>query len=83
MELAKAAADANNQHEAYDYYSRALEYDPKNSEAWFGKGKSVGWMSTVAKIKTAEMIVAFDNAIKYAPDSSQARVSETLRTHDH
>lgn len=71
MELAKASADANNQQEAYDYYSRALEYDPKNSEAWFGKGKSAGWMSTVAEIRTPEMIVAFDNAIKYAPDSAK------------
>jgi len=30
MEVAKAAADANNPKEAYDYYTKVLEYEPRN-----------------------------------------------------
>jgi tetratricopeptide (TPR) repeat protein len=69
--LAKAAAVAQNHKEAYDYYTRALEYDPRNSEAWFGKGESAGWMSTVAQLRTDAMIASFANAINSAADSDK------------
>jgi tetratricopeptide (TPR) repeat protein len=71
IELAKAAASANNAKEAYDYYTKALEYDPTNAAAWAGKGEAAGWMSTVKDIKTTEMIVGFNQAIKYTPDSDK------------
>jgi tetratricopeptide (TPR) repeat protein len=71
MALAGAAAAAQNPKEAYDYYTKVLEYDPRNSEAWFGKGESAGWMSTVAQLRTPEMIAALTNALKYAPDSDK------------
>ena len=77
MEVAKAAANANNPKEAYDYYTKALEYDPRNTTAWVGKGEAAGWMSTVKDIKTNEMIAAFDNAINYAPESDK----QALRIH--
>jgi len=71
IELAKAAASANNPKEAYDYYTKVLEYDPTNAAAWAGKGEAAGWMSTVKNIKTTEMIVGFNQAIKYTPDSDK------------
>jgi len=72
MALAKSALGAQNHKEAYDYYTKVLEYDPRNSEAWFGKGESAGWMSTVAQLRTQEMIAALTNAINYAAASDKA-----------
>ena len=40
MSLAKTAEESFNWSEAYKYYSKVLEYDQKNSEAWIGKGIS-------------------------------------------
>ena len=71
MELAKAAADANNPKEAYDYYTKVLEHDSRNTIAWVGKGEAAGWMSTVKDIKTTEMIAGFNNAINYAPEADK------------
>lgn len=71
MALAKAAATANNPKEAYDYYTKALEHDPRNITAWVGKGEAAGWMSTLPDIKTTEMIAAFNNAINYAAESDK------------
>jgi hypothetical protein len=39
--LARAAADAGNDEEASTLWTRVLEHDPKNSEAWLGKAKAV------------------------------------------
>jgi hypothetical protein len=74
--LAKAAAGAQNHKEAYDYYTKALEYDGRNSEAWFGKGESVGWMSTVAELRIGEMVIPFSYAINYASASDRPRYSQ-------
>jgi tetratricopeptide (TPR) repeat protein len=71
MALAKAAAEAQNHKEAYDYYTKVLEYNPRNSEAWFGKGECAGWMSTVAQLRIQEMIAACTNAVDYASASDR------------
>jgi Flp pilus assembly protein TadD len=39
--LARAANDAGNDEEASALWTRVLEQDPKNSEAWVGKAKAV------------------------------------------
>jgi len=38
--LAKSAEKAKRNDEAYEYYSTVLEHDPKNINAWIGKGFS-------------------------------------------
>jgi tetratricopeptide (TPR) repeat protein len=53
--LANAAAEAGNHIEAYNFYTRMLEVDPKDSEAWAGKAAAAGWMSTLASSRLAEM----------------------------
>jgi len=63
LELAVTATKAGNYQEAYDYYSKVLEIDITNPEAWFGKGRSAGWLSTLKNIRFAEMISGFQNAI--------------------
>jgi Flp pilus assembly protein TadD len=40
MALAKDGESTSNFSEAYDYYTRVLEYDVNNWEAWVGKGIS-------------------------------------------
>jgi hypothetical protein len=80
--LANAAAEANNQQEAYKYFTQALEHDPVNPDAWFGKGRAIGWMSTINEIKSVEIVAAFSNAIQYAPairrNELQTQCAETL-----
>jgi hypothetical protein len=71
MELAEAAVASANYKEAFEYYTKVLELDPSNATAWAGKGESAGWMSTLNDIKTTEMIVGLNNAIKHTPESEK------------
>lgn len=84
MELARAALDANNPKEAYDYFTKVLEHDPKNPSAWAGKGEAAGWMSTLGNFRLTEMLAGLNNAISYADDESQSlmceRCSNTVNT---
>lgn len=65
MELARSAFDAGNNKEAYDYFTRVLEMEPRNAEAWLGKGASAGRQSTLSDFRFNEMLVAFQNATKF------------------
>ena len=69
--LAKTAYKAGNFQEAYNYYSKILEIDIKNPEAWYGKAKSAGWLSNLSDYRIPEMISGFENAIKYIPDNKK------------
>jgi tetratricopeptide (TPR) repeat protein len=66
--LAKAAIDGRNYQEAFNYYTKVLEVDPQNYEAWFGKGEAAGWLSTLADFRLSEMLADIENAIKNAPE---------------
>ena len=61
LDMARNALDASNNKEADDYCNRIIEMDVTNWEAWFIKGKSVGWQSTLGNIRIAETINAFSN----------------------
>ena len=65
--LAKAAIDGRNYQEAFNYYTKVLEVDPQNYEAWLGKGEAAGWLSTLADFRLPEMFGGFRKAIEYAP----------------
>ncbi len=67
LSLAKAAFEAKNYQEAFDYYTKVLEVDAHNYEAWLSKGCSAGWLSTLSNLRMPEMITAFGKAIEYAP----------------
>jgi tetratricopeptide (TPR) repeat protein len=71
LDLAMTAANAGNFKEAYDYYSKVLEIDIKNTEAWFGKAKAAGWLSTVGEARFPEVKSGFQNAIKYASEEDK------------
>lgn len=65
--MARTASSAGNQSEAEIYFNRVLEIDPTISEAWVGKGKAAGWLSTIAHMRFSEMLIAFGHAIATAP----------------
>ena len=69
MALANSAIEAQNGLEAYAYFTKVLEYDGTNVEAWLGKGKAAGMISTLQNLRFTEMNAAFQNAIKYGPDA--------------
>ena len=71
LELAVTATKAGNYQEAYDYYSKVLENDIKNPEAWFGKGRSAGWLSTLSNFRFAEMKSGFQNALANIPEKDK------------
>ena len=74
VELAKAASAAGNYSEAYDYFTKTLELEPTNAEAWFGKGTAAGWLSTLVDFRFGEMLVAYENAVKFSKDESIAEM---------
>lgn len=71
MLLARAAAESNNQQEAYTYYTKALESDPANVDAWFGKAAAAGWLSTLANIRLQEMTANLETGISFLPDDQK------------
>ena len=76
--LANAAAEAGNHAEAYDYYTRILEVDPQNSEAWAGKAAAAGWMSTLASFRFPEMLAGFRKAVEYADPDQRSELKRVV-----
>jgi hypothetical protein len=75
--MARTASLAGNAGEAESYYNRVLELDPRNSEAWIGKGKSAAWQSSIVNIRTNEMAVAFNSAIGASDSENRGSITES------
>lgn len=73
--MARTAELAGNSEEALGYFNRVLELNPKESDAWLGKGKAAGWLSTLAHFRLNETLVAFGHAIATADESNKASVT--------
>lgn len=76
LKLARAAAHSSNHQEAYDYFTRVLEIDGNNSEAWTGKAEAAGRMSGQHSFRMPEMINYFRNAIGVASDDQRAQIQD-------
>lgn len=74
FKLAKTARKSGNYKEAYGYYTKILELDPENYEAWFGKGESAGWQSTLADFRLPEVITGIENAVKFCPQDKKDEI---------
>lgn len=74
--MANNAYDADNKKEAESYCNKIIEIEPENSEAWFLKGKSAGWQSSLANIRFEETINAFQKAINYADEKKKKEVTK-------
>ncbi|NLC26454.1 MAG: tetratricopeptide repeat protein, partial [Fastidiosipila sp.] len=74
LNIAENAYNSNNSKEAESYCNKVLEIDPVNYQAWFLKGKSAGWQSTINNPRFPEAVSAFSNAIKNAPEDIRDKV---------
>ena len=68
LEMARNAKETGNNEEAVGYCNKIIELDLHNWEAWFIKGKAVGWQSTLANNRTGETINAFITALEHCPE---------------
>ncbi|HEY6806876.1 MAG TPA: tetratricopeptide repeat protein [Pyrinomonadaceae bacterium] len=69
LRLANAAARSGNHQEAYDYFTRVLEFNVNNAEAWAGKAEAAGWLTNQQSFRIPEMINYFSTALEVAlPD---------------
>jgi len=71
LELAVTANKAGNYEEAYSYYSKVLEIDIKNPEAWFGKARAAGWLSNITNFRDSEIVSGFQNSLENIPDKDK------------
>ncbi len=76
LKLARAAAQSSNHQEAYNYFTRVLEVDGTNAEAWSGKAEAAGSMSGQHSFRMPEMINYFRNAIEAASDDQRAEIKD-------
>lgn len=74
--LAKTALESNNSDEAYIYYSKALEIEPDNYIAWYGKAEATGWSSSLQSFNFDEATLYFEKAINFAPPTEKQRIQE-------
>jgi len=81
LSLAKNAFEAKNFKEAFELYTRVLEVDLNNHEAWLGKGLSAGWMSTLAEFRFQEVINGVEKALEYVPKNLKEEMKWHL-SHD-
>ena len=79
MSMAKNALDAGNNEEAVNYCNKIIEVDPTSYEAWFIKGKAVGWQSTLGNPRIPETINAFANALDNCPDDQKNELGEKCK----
>lgn len=74
LRLARTAALSGNHREAYDYFTKVLEYDSHNCEAWAGKAEAAGWQSGPNAFRIHEMINYFSNAIAGASEQAKENI---------
>ncbi|WP_422086621.1 CFI-box-CTERM domain-containing protein [Variovorax sp.] len=71
-ELGREALEAGNAEEAYSYFGRALELDPKDAQAWTGRADALALASGAYNLRFKDMIAALDNAREASPPEQQA-----------
>lgn len=68
FQLGEAAAEAENHEEAYRYFTKVLEADPKDAEAWLGKAVAAGWQSNLRGDRLGEMTAGIGKALALVGD---------------
>ena len=79
LSMAKNALEAGNNAEADNYCNKIIEVNPTSYEAWFIKGKAVGWQSTLANQRISETINAFTHALENCPEEKKAELAEECK----
>jgi len=76
LNLAKTAYTSKNYDEAYSYYTKILEEDVENYQAWLGKGESAGWLSKLNNCRLGELNTCIQKAIDYAPQDKVEEIKK-------
>lgn len=79
LDMARNAIDASNNKEADEYCNKIIEMDTSNWEAWFIKGKAVGWQSTLGNIRIGETINAFSKALENCPEDKKEKLGKDCK----
>ena len=79
LDMARNAMEAGNNKEADDYCNKIIEMDVTNWEAWFIKGKAVGWQSTLGNIRISETINAFSKALENCPEDKKEKLGKDCK----
>ena len=74
MKRATFAAEVENFQEAYDYFTRVLEYEPQNHVALLGRAEAAGRLSTASRFSAEELIKGAAEAVASAPDGKKGDV---------
>lgn len=69
MKMGTSAAQAGNQKEAYEYFTKVIEVDPENWRALYEKGKAGAWQSTLANLRISEMYQGVKMALEIIENS--------------
>ncbi|MDB4213195.1 tetratricopeptide repeat protein [Flavobacteriaceae bacterium] len=82
IDLSLTAIDAGNWIEAISYFNQILQKDPKNSNAWLGKGIATVNTSKIGDLKIKEAISYWKNAITHSEniESMSKRVSKEIHS---
>lgn len=72
MKMGTSAAQAGNNKEAYEYFTKVIEVDPSNWRAIFEKGKAGAWQSTLGNSRTSELYQAVKMAIEIIDNSEMS-----------
>lgn len=64
MKMGTSAAQAGNNKEAYEYFTKVIEVDPSNWRAIFEKGKAGAWQSTLANLRISELYQGIKMALE-------------------
>lgn len=64
MKMGTSAAQAGNNKEAYEYFTKVIEVDPDNWRAIYEKGKAGAWQSTLANLRTSEIYQGIKMALE-------------------
>lgn len=82
--MAKNAESAGNNTEAESYCNRIIEITPQHSAAWFLKGKSAGWQTTLKNNRLEESINCFRNALSFSNDDEKENTKgEIIKETEH
>lgn len=79
LQMAKNASSSSNHVEAEAYCNKIIEIDPENYEAWYIKGMSAGWQSTLANLRIDEATNAFAKSILNAPEQEKESIIEAVK----
>jgi len=73
MKLADGLQKSNPE-QAYQYYSKVLEYEPENYLAWLGKGQTARLSFSLLEPRHEEILDCFQKTRKFLPQENQIEI---------